>query len=82
MDRSSSPPRVAPGGRSGVGQLALECLEEVFGVVFLDLDVLVARDPEGVVLQDVHAREEVVQMRGNDVFEGHEALCIDGDEAW
>ena len=37
-------------------ELALERVQQVLGVVLLDLEVLVARDAEGVVLQDLHAR--------------------------
>ena len=72
-----------PHGRAEAapGELALECLQQVLRVVFLDLDVLIAGHPEGVVLEDVHAREEVLQMGGDHVLEGHEALGIDPHEA-
>ena len=50
-------------------QLLLQGLEQVLRVVLLDLEVLVAGDPEGVVLHDVHAREQVVQVLGDDVLE-------------
>jgi hypothetical protein len=53
-------------------QLTLEGGEEVLGVVLLDLQVLVARHPEGEVLAHLHPGEEVVQVRGDDVLEGHE----------
>ena len=54
------------------GELALERGEEVLGVVLLDLEVLVAGDPEGEVLAHLHAREEVVEVRRDDVLERHE----------
>ena len=54
------------------GELALQGGEQVLGVVLLDLEVLVAGDPEGEVLADLHAREELVEVRGDDVLEGHE----------
>ncbi len=53
-------------------ELALEGLQQVLGVVLLDLDVLVARDAEGVGLLDLHAREQRVEVRGDDVLERHE----------
>ena len=62
-------------------ELALQRLEEVLGVVLLDLDVLVARDAEGVGLLDLHAREQGVQVRGDDVLERHEAGRADLHEA-
>ena len=40
-------------------QLLLERLEQVLGVVLLDLEVLVAGDAERVVLQDLHAGEQL-----------------------
>ena len=54
------------------GQLSLERGEEVLGVVLLDLEVLVAGDPEGEVLAHLHAREQVVEVGRDDVLEGHE----------
>ena len=61
-------------------ELALECLEEILGVVLLHLDVFVARHAEGVVLEDVHAREELVEVCSDDRFELDEALGPDRDE--
>ena len=55
-------------------QLLLERLEEVLGVVLLDLEVLVAGDPEGVDLEHLHAREEALEVLADDVLERHEAL--------
>jgi hypothetical protein len=54
-------------------QFLLQRLEEVLGVVLLDLQVLVAGDAEGVALQDLHAREEFLQVGGDDVLDGDEA---------
>ncbi|GAA3505923.1 hypothetical protein GCM10019016_130370 [Streptomyces prasinosporus] len=51
-------------------QLLLQGLEEVLRVVLLDLQVLVAGEPEGVVLQHLHAREQLLQVRGDDVLDG------------
>ena len=61
-------------------QLALQRLQQVLGVVLLDLDVLVAGDPEGVVLQHLHAGEQRVQVGRDDVLERHEPLLGDGVE--
>ncbi len=54
-------------------QLLLQGLEEVLGVVLLDLEVLVAGDPERVVLHDLHPGEEVVQVGGDELLERNEA---------
>ena len=53
-------------------QLLLHGLEEVLGVVLLDLDVLVAGHPERVVLLDDHAGEQLLEVLGDDVLDGHE----------
>ena len=57
-------------------QLLLQRLQEVLGVVLLDLQVLVAGDPEGVVLEHLHAGEQLVEVRGDDVLEGHEPPAV------
>ena len=62
-------------------QLLLERLEEVLRVVLLDLEVLVAGDPEGVGGQHVHAGEELLEVLADDVLDRHEALVADPDEA-
>ncbi len=62
-------------------QLLLEGGEEVLGVVLLDLEVLVAGDPEGVHLEHVHAGEEPLEVLADDVLQRHEPLVADGDEA-
>ena len=52
-----------PDGRAeaAVEQLLLERLDEVLGLVLVDLDVLVAGDAELVVLEDLHAGEQVAR---------------------
>ena len=77
VDRSPRP-RGGPAARTGGAcSSLLERLEQVLGVVLLDLEVLVAGDPERVVLEDLHAREELVEVRGDDVLERDEALVAD-----
>ena len=61
-------------------QLLLQRGEQVLGVVLLDLEVLVAGDAEGVVLQHLHAGEELVEVARDDVLERHEALALDSAE--
>ena len=56
-------------------ELLLQGLEEVLGVVLLDLQVLVAGEAEGVVLQHLHAREQLLQVRGDDVLHGDVAAA-------
>ena len=50
-------------------QLLLQGEQQVLGVVLLDLDVFVAGDPEDVVLHDLHAAEQLVEMLGDHVLE-------------
>ena len=53
-------------------QLLLHRGEEVLGVVLLDLDVLVAGDPERRVLVHLHPGEELVEVGGDDVLQRDE----------
>ena len=62
------------------GELLLQGGEQVLDVVLLDLEVLVAGDPEGEVLADLHAREELVQVRGDDVLEGNEPCLVEAGQ--
>ncbi|MDQ0775695.1 hypothetical protein QF026_004161 [Streptomyces aurantiacus] len=55
-------------------QLLLQGLEKVLGVVLLDLQILVAGDTERVVLQDLHAGEELLQVGRDDVLDGDVAV--------
>ena len=59
----------------------LERLDEVLGLVLLDLDVLVAGDAEHVVLEDLHAGEQVAEVVGDEVLERHEAHAGRGRRA-
>ena len=60
-------------------QLVLDRLQQVVRLVG-DLEVRVARDPEQVVADDLHPREERVQVRGDDVLERDERVLRDLDE--
>ncbi len=52
-----------------LAQLFLDRHEQVGRLFLLDREVGVARDPEEVVLQHLHAREQRVQVRGDDLLE-------------
>ena len=54
-------------------ELVLDRLEQVVGLVG-DLEVGVARDPEQVVADDLHAREQRVEVLGDDVLERDERV--------
>ena len=71
-----------PHGRSELAaqQLLLERGQQVLGVVLLDLEVLVAGDPEGVHLLDLHAGEQALEVLPDDVLERHEPLVPERDE--
>ena len=62
-------------------QLVLDRLEQVVGLVG-DREVGVAGDAEDVVVDDLHAREQRVQVLGDQVLERHEGVAVAGrDEA-
>ena len=63
-------------------ELALQREQEILGVILLDLEVLVAGDPERVVLHHFHAGEELVQMGRDGVLERHEPGSAYVEEAW
>ena len=64
-DRLAEPP--AP-------DLLLDGLEQVVRLVLLDRDVRVAGDPEQVGLEDLHAPEQLVEVRLDDLVEEHEPV--------
>ena len=47
-------------------------LEQVVGFELLDGHLGVARDPEGVGVDDLHAGEELVEVGGDELLEPHE----------
>ena len=53
----------------------LHRLEEVLGLV-VELEVGVAGDAERVVREDLHPREQRVEVRGDHLLERHEALAV------
>ena len=59
-------------------QLLLERLDQVLGLVFVNLDVFVAGDPKHVVFENLHAGKEVAEVVGDEVFEGDESQMLDG----
>ena len=76
--RSSATSSRTAGPKRRRKQLALHRLQQVLGVVLFDLDVLVARDPERVVVHHLHAGEQVVQVRADDLLERHKAARLVG----
>ena len=62
-------------------QFALEGLQKILGVIFFDFEVLITGDAERVMLADLHSREELVEVSGDDVFQRNVALIADFDEA-
>ena len=62
-------------------QLGLEGLDEVLGLVLLDHDVLVAREAERVVVEDLHAGEEVFEVVRDELLERQVAhgVAVAGD---
>ncbi len=58
------------------GQFAFEGLEEVLGLVLLDLQVGVAGHPEQVGVHHLHAGEELREVGGDDFFQRDEADLV------
>jgi hypothetical protein len=54
------------------GQLPLQRLQQVLVPVLVDLDIGVAGDPEQVVLDHLHAREQQLQMRRDQLLQRQE----------
>ena len=66
---------------AALAQLLLDGAEQVVGLV-VDREVGVARDPEDVVVDDLHAREERVQVLGDQALERDERPAVtDREEA-
>ena len=61
---------------AAAAQLELDRGQQVVGLLVLEGEVGVAGDPEGHVLVDLHAREELVEVGGDDLLERHEALAV------
>ena len=57
-------------------QAAVDGLEQVVGLVLLDLEVGVANDAEQVRALHLRAREELLHVRVDDVFEEDEGLPV------
>ena len=60
-------------------QLHLDGGQQVVGLLLLEGEVGVAGDPERMVLHHLHAREERVEVGGDDLLERHEALAVGHD---
>ena len=61
--------------------LLLDREQQVVGLVLLDRDVGVARDPEQVGLEDLHAPEQLVEVGLDDLVEEHELVALDREQA-
>ena len=62
-------------------KLLLDRHEEIVGLVLLERQVGVAGHPEQVVLEDLHAREQHVEVRLDDLVDQDEVVRLDLDEA-
>ena len=61
---------------AAAAQLDLDRGQQVVGLLVLQGQVRVAGDPEGVVLEHLHPREEAVEVGGDDLLERDEALAV------
>ncbi len=69
------------GAEATPAELLLDRQEEVVGLVLLDLEVGVAGHPEEVVLVDLHAGEQRVEVGLDDLVEQDEAGRLDLEQA-
>ena len=58
------------------GQLRLDGREKVVSLVLLDLEVGVAGDPERMMIDDLHAREQRLEVGGDHLLERNEPLAV------
>ena len=66
---------------TAAAELGLHRRQEVVGLALLEVEVGVARDPEGVMAPDLHVREEPGQVRGDQLLEGDKArTTVQGHE--
>ena len=73
---SHDAPELAP-----AAQDRLDRFEEILGFVF-QFEVGVARDPERVIREHFHAREQRLELRRDELLQQHEAHAVgEGDEA-
>ena len=72
-----------PDGRpeAAAAELLLDGEQQVVRLVLLDLEVGVAGDPEEVVLLDLHAREQRVEVGLDDLVDEHEVRRPDLEQA-
>ena len=66
---------------AALAQLLLDRLEQIRRLFLFECQVRVARDAEEVVLEDLHAREERVEVGGDDLLEQHVRLLADFHQA-
>ncbi len=57
-------------------ELGLNRREEVLGLALDEVQVGVAGDPEGMVVDDLHAREEALHVERDQLLEGQEAALV------
>ena len=60
-------------------QLDLDRGQQVVGLLLLEGEVGVAGDPERELLLDDHPGEQLVEVGGDHLLEGHEALAVGHD---
>ena len=77
--RSTSSRTAAPKRRRRSSSSIAE--QQVVRLVLLEREVGVAGDPEEMRLQDLHAREQRVEVGGDDLLDRHERAGLDLDEA-
>ena len=77
-----APIHLQPDGRAeaSAAKLCLERPQQILGRVVVQLEIACPRHPERVVGNDLHAREEEAEVRGDDLLERHEGGRVAGVE--
>ena len=64
------------GAEAALPDLAVDDRQQVVRLVLEDVHVHVARDAERIAAEDLHAREEIVEVRGDELLERQELDCV------
>ncbi len=68
-------------GRSAAAaQVLLDRGAQVLGLLLLESGIGVAGHPEWVLTDHSHAREEAIEVRRDDLLDGHEPLAVGHDD--
>ena len=68
--------------KASTQQLFFERYKQVLALILVNLEILIAGNAEGVVLQHFHAREKLTEELADDVFQWYESNILDSGVPW